>query len=335
MSIRKFLVEGLRERGVFSQRLPAPDLLWVAPVIATLRRTRPDLVICSYGPPSAVIIAWISIRWLGLRVVMDYRDLFTLSHSARGLLGIRSLERRIDRFVLKEAHQVTTVSEGLARRLRAIEPTARVVTVYNCAEYGLVAQPRSGNRGDHSDERVVLTYFGSVNRWRDPSRLFRIMNLLQARHEIDSTRLVIRFASRNPGDFLAISRRYSVADYIEDLGEITRADAYNYQLTADAGLLLEAEEDNGALTGKLYEYLSCELPIIVVGPTKHSELGKLIDSVGAAAYYGDSEIAELIISLVKTPAAERRARKEARQISDPIARLSQQTLLELIHGIVG
>lgn len=280
------LFQYLTDRGVASQRLPAIDLMWSPKVIYHLYRSKPDIVICTYGPPSAIVISWFAIKLLRLNVIVDYRDLYSLSDAYKGLPGVSFIESMLDRAVLRQATHITTVSSGLAKTLTAYAGEGRVSVIYNSSD----AKPLIGNPGNlpyvASPGEVTLTYFGTVNRWRDAKPLFRVISELDREGVTSPSTLKILFASRSGGSFIKDAYATGVGQYIVDLGAIGRDVAHYYESQAAGCILLESEADNGNVTGKLFEYISIGVPILVVGPSRNSELAEVIEIAGASAYYG-------------------------------------------------
>lgn len=267
--------------------------MWSPKVLYHLYRSRPDIVICTYGPPAAIVVSWFAIKLLRLNVIVDYRDLYTLSSACKGLPGVNLMESMLDRAVLKQATHITTVSSGLAKALTARAGEGRVSVIYNSNDTKLlVGTPRSLPYVAAPGE-TTLTYFGTVNRWRDAKPLFRTISELDREGVISPSALKILFASRSGGSFVKDANAVGIGQYIVDLGTIERDVAHYYEAQAAGCILIESETDNGNITGKLFEYIGIGVPILVVGPSKTSELARVIDIARAPAYYGE-EIADFL-----------------------------------------
>jgi glycosyltransferase involved in cell wall biosynthesis len=82
------------------------------------------------------------------------------------------------------------------------------------------------------------------------------------------------------------------------------------QRDADALLFLEFEAPGveGILTGKLFEYLFVQTPIIAVGISKDSAAGQIIENSGRGRAYGKDiqKLADELLQMLKTGARSQR-----------------------------
>ena len=88
----------------------------------------------------------------------------------------------------------------------------------------------------------------------------------------------IYFASRNAGNFLSLADEFGVRELIDYRGAVSREESLALQQQSDILLLLESNvpEARGVLTGKVFEYLMTDKPILLVGPGPDSELYQLL-----------------------------------------------------------
>ena len=186
----------------------------------------------------------------------------------------------------------------------------------------------------HSGERFRITHTGSFFGKRDPRPFLTAL----AESGLD---VVARFV----GDFRAADREWAesldLGDRLELIDYAPRREALELQRDSEALLLLIPDADGrgkGVLSGKVYEYLAAERPLLAAIPTDGAA-AKLIREVGAGIVVAPDDVAGMKEALA---GLERRWRAGA-LAGTPLApdqrdRLSRQTrvaeLAELMQGLV-
>ena len=162
------------------------------------------------------------------------------------------------RLVASQADAIVAVSDAIAEEMRALEPKGKVVTIANGSDFDDFAGLEY-----HASDRLRITHAGHFHGKRDPKPFLRALA------ESGLEDVVVRFA----GDFRAADREYAeslgLGDRIELLGDVSRRRSLELQRDSEALLLLIPESGGrgrGVLTGKIFEYLAAERPILAVVP---------------------------------------------------------------------
>jgi glycosyltransferase involved in cell wall biosynthesis len=216
-------------------------------------------------------------RLPGVRWVADLRDSIVLhSHRRRELRG----EARLARLVAERADAVVGASHAIADEMRALRPRGVVAEIGNGCDFedfdGLEYRPA---------DRFRITHAGSFMGRRSP-RAF-LAALAKADREV-----VARFV----GDFRSADREYAVSLDLDDRLELlpyrSRRQALALQRDSDALLLLIPDADGrgrGVLSGKVFEYLAAERPILACVPPD-GEAAALIREVGAGVVVAPADV---------------------------------------------
>lgn len=261
--------------GVFSA-VRQPDLtdFWQRPAFAWVRGQAPwDIVVSSGGPPAAHLLARIiKARGYARWWAADFRDLWLDNPIYTGVFPYTLLERRRERRVLHEADLLTTVSPGLARRLRqkAPAPVAVIYNGYDPATFAaLPEEPFFPPDGQHR-----LVYTGTVYKHgRDPSPL------LAALAREPRWRLVV--AGDQGAWWAQLARQYGVADRVDFRGQVPRVEALRMQRDATALVHLDFPDPRqGVLSGKIFEYLQAPAPVLVIGGALQAPPLELLTQAG-------------------------------------------------------
>jgi glycosyltransferase involved in cell wall biosynthesis len=265
--------EGLARLGtqaaLLGRRLLVPDenLPWstlATPVAIRLaKREGIDVVITTSPPPSLHLLGAAVKKATGAAWVADLRDPLTSHPHRRGYeSSLAALKEKtvggIGRLVASQADAVIAASDAIAEEARGLEPKGPVVTIANGSDFddfsGLEYRP---------SDRLRLTHAGNFQGKRDPKPFFRAL----AASGLED--VVVRFA----GDVRAADREYAEAlglgDRIELLGYVPRRRSLELQRDTEALLLLIPDaggRGKGVLTGKIFEYLAAERPILAVVP---------------------------------------------------------------------
>jgi glycosyltransferase involved in cell wall biosynthesis len=268
------------ELGLRALLAPDASVLWnltAAPVAIQLARRHAIDVVLTTSPPGSVHLAGAAVaaatraRW-----VADLRDsLAQHAHRRREIRG----ERTLARLVARRADAVVCASEAIAAETLALRPAGPVRAIGNGCDFedfeGLPYQP-----GD----RFRITHAGSFFGRRDP-RPF-----LDALARVDG--VVARFA----GDFRDRDREHAdqlgLGDRLELVPYLPRADALALQRDSEALLLLIPEADGrgkGILSGKVFEYLAAERPILAAVPLD-GEAAALIRATGAGVVAAPDDV---------------------------------------------
>ena len=215
-------------------------------------------------------------RATGVRWVADLRDSIA-SHPHRRVehAAVRAKEKvseSVARLVARQADVIVAASDAIADETLGLEPAGVVTTILNGADFddfaGLEYQP---------GERFRITHTGSFFGKRDP-RPF-----LSALAESGLHDVVARFV----GDFRAADREWAeslgLGDRLELHPYVSRREALALQRDSEALLLLIPDaggRGKGVLSGKVFEYLAAERPILAAVPPDGAA-AELIGETGA------------------------------------------------------
>jgi len=257
------------QAALFGRRLLVPDenVPWstfALPVaIRLVRREGIDVVLTTSPPPSLHLLGAAVKRTTGAAWVADLRDPLTSHPHRRGYESqLARLKEtavgRVARLVASQANAIVAASDAIAEEVRALEPKGKVVTIANGCDFDDFA-----GLEHHPSDRLRITHTGHFHGKRDPKPFLRAL----AETGLDD--VVVRFA----GDFRAGDREYAEAlglgDRVELLGDVSRRRSLELQRDSEVLLLLIPESGGrgrGVLTGKIFEYLAAERPILAAVP---------------------------------------------------------------------
>ena len=295
---RRGLDRVTRQARSLSRRLLVPDEnvgwnLTAIPAAVRIARAEGIDVVLTTSPPNSVHLVGAAVkRTTGARWVADLRD-SVAAHPHRRVerTAVRAKEKisdQVARLVARQADAIVAASDAIADEARALHPQGVVAAILNGADFDDFAGLEY-RRGD----RFRITHTGSFFGKRDP-RPF-----LQALADSGLEDVVARFV----GDFRSADRDWAaeldLGDRLELHPYVPRRRSLALQRDSDALLLLIPEaggRGRGVLSGKVFEYLAAERPILAAVPTEGAA-AELIEETGAGVVAAPDDVAALTSAL--------------------------------------
>ena len=270
--------------------------------IAINLASQTDVVVSTFGPPSAHLLAMeMKVANPKLRWVADYRDLWSQRHTGDIPDAARSKMREQEiASVGRYADEIIAASKDMVEQLSSLlkKPVHLSPNGFDLDEETVRARLFSPLRRQNGPLRIVYTgmiYPGH----RDPVPLLDALSELQDKGEIEHGEVTVDFYGDRVEVAIALAKKSEYAPFIRLMGHVTRENALEAQRNADILLLLEspALEARGVLTGKLFEYMVSGRPILCIGSRPEYEIGQVLEDTGTGVVIGPEqygEISELI-----------------------------------------
>jgi len=257
-----------RHAQLAGRRLLVPDenvswnLTAIPAAIRIVKDEQIDVVVTTSPPNSVHLIGAAVQKATGVKWVADLRDsIVAHPHRRAESMLVRAKEsgdHLVARLVANRADAIVAVSEAIAAEVNERSPSGPVVTIPNGSDFDdFIGIER------HPSERFRITHTGSFFGKRDP-RPF--LTALQASGLDDA---VVRFL----GDFRSTDREWaeqlSLGDRLELIPYAPRRKSLELQRDSEVLLLLIPEaggRGKGVLSGKVFEYLAAERPILALVP---------------------------------------------------------------------
>jgi len=280
----------LVQAQVTARRLLVPDasVTWnltaIPAALKIVRQEEIDVVITTSPPGSVHFVGAAVKRATGARWVADLRDPLVANQQRRSdTLATRAREavaEQVGRLVARQADGVSCVSEAIAEEARGLGARGLVRTIANGCDFDDVA-----GLGYRPGPRFRITHAGSFFGSRDP-RPF-----LHAFRDADLD-AVARFV----GDFRSTDREWAeslgLGDRLELLDYLPRTESLRLQRDSEALLLLIPDASGrgkGVLSGKVFEYLAVERPILALVPPDGAA-ADLIRETGAGTVVAPEDV---------------------------------------------
>ncbi len=136
------------------------------------------------------------------------------------------------------------------------------------------------------DSKFTMSHIGSLLSKRNPEILWKVLSELISENESFSKDFQLNFIGFVSDAVLHSIEKYSLSNYVNNVGYVSHIEAINFQKKSQIILLIEidSEETKCIIPGKLFEYMASSRPIIALGP-KGSDVEKIITETNTGNYF--------------------------------------------------
>ena len=266
------------------------------------RRERPDCVITTSPPQSAHLLG-LRLARQGIPWIAEFRDGWRFERP-RGdwpFRAQRALDGRLERAVVRRADAVVAVTRPIAEDLerRFGRPVALITNGFDPDDVDGVG---AGTDSLLDVGRFSIVHTGSMGFTGGTTRpLVEALRLLRDETPDVASRLEVVFAGLLSTDEAALLESSDLAGIVRCVGSLERASVLQLQRSADVLLVVtEGARRRSVATGKLFEYLTTNRPILVLGPETEAARIVLETKRGLATAADDPRsIAETLGQLVE------------------------------------
>ena len=248
--------------------VPDSRIFWVKAVTRVVNRLiqeRSIRLLITTGPPHSVHLAGLKLasQTRGLKWIADFRDPWTDIGYHRLLpMGAFAIKRHqhLEAEVLKKASLVLTTTQHLAHHYKR--------------KYHIICESITNGFSelnptvDEATEEFILLHIGSLFAHRNPERLWRSIQMISMQEKHASSKMKLWFVGEVDEAVKASLRAHDLEDQCSFFGYVSKDKLHEY--TSKASLLLLVEGDSDAydyvIPGKLFEYLSIQAPLMIIGP---------------------------------------------------------------------
>ena len=250
--------------------IPDPRIFWVSPSVKFLtkylKENPVDLIVSSGPPHSMHLIAPGLKKKFEIPWIADFRDPWTdidFYHKLKLTRLADRKHRQLEKKVLAAADYVVTVSPSCAADLEKI------------ANRKIEVIPNGYDPSDYKfekpalDKTFTISHFGAFNKDRNPATLWLAMNDIAIENPDFKNLLRIKLYGQTDLSVINDIQKNNLTDNLNLIEHLPHQKGL-VELSKSQVLLLplnNAPNVKGILTGKMFEYIALQRPILALGPT--------------------------------------------------------------------
>jgi glycosyltransferase involved in cell wall biosynthesis len=243
-------------------------------------RYRAVMVTCN--PFSSALAAKYIAKKANLPLILDYRDHWTLNNNIDQPCGtVFKIVQSLERHLLNSAALILTATSVMKQDLVTKFGQHLSNTIIPFFNGWDEADFIGKSRGRIPDGIIRIAYLGTL--YGDKPLKYFFEALKQGHFDNSATDFEFQMVGNFYSDTLSEVEASGITDHIALIGQQQHAKAIRIMLESDILLLVIGDEMNKwVLTGKLFEYLRCQKPILTLAP-KECEAADILRSCGHTA----------------------------------------------------
>jgi glycosyltransferase involved in cell wall biosynthesis len=261
--------------------IPDARKYWIKPSVKYLTKYLKDNkidIIITTGPPHSTHLIGLQLRKkLNIKWIADFRDPWTeIDYFHQLPLTKRSIEkhRQMEEEVLKNADTVLVVGKTMANSFKKFTKNIDVITNgYDSFEM---------EKEVRLDEKFSLVHIGMLNSDRNHKILWKVLQELCLENKEFAEDLQLKFIGKLAEDIMRDIEKYRLKDYTTFIDYLVHREVLQHQISAQVLLLSvnNVPSAKGIITGKIFEYLQANRPILAIGPT-NGDLAEIINNTNS------------------------------------------------------
>ncbi len=248
-----------------------------------------DLIITTGPPHSTHLVGQRLKKEFAIKWMVDFRDPWTevyYNNLFKRTPKNEALDKKMELDVLVQSDVVLTVGPSMSALLSDKVPTqkAKFHFIYN----GFDASKFQGLK-KQKNEVFTIRYVGTLTENYPYKEFIEAVNLL----EFEAIKINIELIGNIEASVLSYFRKNTTCN-VENIPSVSHTRAIQYMKDADVLLLLLPFMENSQimLTGKLFEYLASENPILCIGDRK-ADAVKIVEQLGNSKSFLSNEITQI------------------------------------------
>ena len=287
--------------------IPDAKMFWIKPSVRFLsnylKHHQVDLII-STGPPHSMhlIALHLKNKFPNIPWIADFRDPWTNIDFLNDLYLTHCAKKKhqyLEKKVVQTADAVISISPTLTKELQLLdnchsEKFYTLTNGFDVDDYKYLQQ----NMNDNS-ESFILTYAGLIPPNRNPKVLWQALYLLAKENKLP-THFKVQLIGKVDASVKESIQPLNIEQYIEFIDYLPHSDVLIKEDQANALLLIinEAPNSKGILTGKIFEYLALQKPILAIAP-KDGDAAKIIYQTKAGIVVEHHQVNEMKNALLQ------------------------------------
>lgn len=258
--------------------IPDARKYWITPSVKYLKSyllEHPVDAIITTGPPHSLHLIGLNLKKeLGVRWISDFRDPWTAIDYFHQLPLTQKAKQKhfeLEERVVKNSDVVLVVGKTMKKAYEKLNKNTYVLP-------NGFDTTKDDDLSFELDRQFSITHIGLMNADRNPHVLWEALNELCKENKEFRKDIRIKLVGKVADEVITSIQDYGF-DFIEYIDYLPHHEVKKYQRQSQLLLLAinKVPSAKGIITGKIFEYLQAERPILAIGP-EDGDLAEIIKS---------------------------------------------------------
>ena len=273
--------------------IPDARKFWIKPSVRKLtsfvKEHKIDIIITTGPPHSLHLIGAALQKKTGVKWVADFRDPWTNIDYFHNLPLTNKAKRKhheLETMVLNRADAVVVVGKFMKREFN--DSNDKVVVITNGFD------DEDQTREVALDTKFSISHIGMMNADRNPKILWQALKELIEESEDFAKDLSVKLIGKCDQEVYQSVADFKLQNYVSFVAYMAHKDVLKFQRASQILLLAvnRVPSAKSVITGKVFEYLQSERPIIGIGPVD-GDLAEILHETGSGQMIDFDDIASL------------------------------------------
>jgi glycosyltransferase involved in cell wall biosynthesis len=274
VNAKSYKQKGWKERAALWVRgnlfIPDARCFWIRPSVRFLyqylKENPVDAMVSSGPPQSAHLIAMGLKDALNIPWIADFRDPWGEYFNELSLSNwARKQHETLERNVLQKSDKVVVVGKKMQidnEKFAGVKSEI-VMNGFDFEDY------QSGSEVTIDENIFTISYVGTLSQRRNNSTFWKVIAKLRADNEAFRNKFIVQLIGKIDSSVSEDIAKYKLQDAVKIVNYMPFSEVIAEQQKSTALLLLvdNFEGSSWVLTGKFFEYLAANRPILAIGPT--------------------------------------------------------------------
>ena len=265
-----------------------------------LKENKFDVLYSTSYPYTDHLIGLEIKKTTGLKWIADFRDPWVGNDAMMGRYDEKrkDKEKKLEREVVKFADKVINVTEPITEmyKKRYPEYAEKFITITNGFDKEDIKEIKI-----EKHDKFLITYTGLMGGGRTPQSVIKALENICTNNLEFANDLFVDFTGTIDPEYIDLINKSSIKDKIQVNKYVPHKEALTKMCNANINLLIlpDDEESKGVFTGKIFDYMLSNRPILGIMP-KDGIASKLVNdnNIGLAVNHRDIEEIEQYILMI-------------------------------------
>lgn len=268
--------------------IPDAKKFWIKPSVRFLTRyleVKPVDIIVSTGPPHSMHLIALGLKKkFNIPWIADFRDPWTNIDFYHELILSKwadRKQRRLENESIRNCDCLITIGKFMKNEFAALG-AKKVETITNGYD------PENQSEIEHVlDKKFSITHVGTIARSRNPEIFWKVISDLLKTDSKFREYLIIKLVGKVDFSVQESIHKYGLDNHVRIISYLPHKQALQIEKTSSVLLLSinQTENAKGILTGKIFEYLNANRPILAIGPV-NGDAAEILKETGTGVISG-------------------------------------------------